>query len=245
MSHIIKAKGIVLRKIAYGDSSRIATILTEDAGKVSGIVKGAKSAKSRIGTLIDLFNHVEVVFYKKESRSVQVITQVSLLSYFINIVEDLTKHKYASASVEIIDKLTLEGETHKSLYKGLLRTLKLINGSKEFPGFHFIRFFIYVLSEIGYGLEIEKCSHCSKNLSGLDKVLFNHEHGFMCQECGEGYLISFEFSAELFNLLFCLTRRNFDKEYSQDDIKDLVLFLERYLAYHHSEFKNIKSLRIY
>ena len=52
MSEIIKTEAVVLSKLNYGDSSSIASLFTEDFGKLSVIVKGARSPKSKYGKLL-------------------------------------------------------------------------------------------------------------------------------------------------------------------------------------------------
>ena len=85
MSIIEKTEGIILRKSDYGDSSSIITIYTRDFGKVSAILKGAKSPKSKYGASGDILNRVELVFYKKEGRQVQTISQIDLVKHYQNI----------------------------------------------------------------------------------------------------------------------------------------------------------------
>ena len=41
------SRAVVLRWRSYGESDKIATLLTEDAGKLTGIAKGAKNSRRR------------------------------------------------------------------------------------------------------------------------------------------------------------------------------------------------------
>lgn len=245
MSEIIKTKGIVLRKIDYGDSSKIATLLTEHHGKLSVILKGAKSAKSKIGGIVDLLNHVEIVLYKKAGRSVQVLTQADLITHYPLIKDDLDKIKYASAITELTHLLTIEEETHERMYRGLSRILDLMNNLNSIPKLLFVKYFLFFLEDIGYALEIEKCSQCSKNLKDSGVVKFNYDNGFMCSECGSNHLISHEFNEELFTSLYCLNGRQKNEIINESDLDSLIFFLEKYLSYHVDEFNGLRSLKAY
>jgi DNA repair protein RecO (recombination protein O) len=46
---------IVLRARDYADSDRIVTLLTRDAGKLSGIAKGAKASRHRFERKLEPF----------------------------------------------------------------------------------------------------------------------------------------------------------------------------------------------
>ena len=54
MSSIIKTRAFVLSKLDYGDTSKIANFYTEEFGRIAGIVKGARSPRSKIGKTIEI-----------------------------------------------------------------------------------------------------------------------------------------------------------------------------------------------
>lgn len=97
MSEIIKTEAIVLNKIKYGDTSMIATLYTKDFGKLSGIIKGGRSSKSKIGSAVDQLNHLEIILYKKDTREVQLISNASIISHFPGIKNEFKKLQYALA----------------------------------------------------------------------------------------------------------------------------------------------------
>ena len=78
MSEIIKTEAIVLNKINYGDSSIIASLFTKDFGRLSGIIKGGRSPKSKIGSAVNQLNHLEIILYTKDTREVQLISNASI-----------------------------------------------------------------------------------------------------------------------------------------------------------------------
>ena len=82
MSEIIKTEAIVLSKLDYRDTSKIANLFTEDFGKISVIIKGARSPKSKTGKIVDPLNHIRIVYYNKESRDLQLISDAESINYF-------------------------------------------------------------------------------------------------------------------------------------------------------------------
>ncbi|MBU2493941.1 MAG: DNA repair protein RecO [Bacteroidetes bacterium] len=245
MSEIIKTKAVVIKKLDYGDTSKIATFYTEDYGKITGIIKGARTAKSKMGPVVDILNTLQIVYYKKENREVQLISKAELINHHSKIKEDLDKLKFASAVAELLLHLNLEDEAHPKLFKGTVKILELMNESKEVPEYYFIKYLIFFLKELGYEIQLENCSCCGNNTEPGEGYFFNFNSGILCMNCKNDQLISFEFSPELFNLLMCLSRRNNECKYSVKDLNRLIYFFEKYISYHIPEFKGLKSLHVY
>ncbi len=244
MSEIVKTKAVVLRKISYGDTSEISSLFSEELGKISCIVKGAKSSKSTIGTQIDLLNLVEIVLYKKESREVQLITQSSILEPFNKLKEDLECLKYASGIIELTNTLTVESEANQRIFAGLVKILRLLNDCANQPKVYFVKYFLFILKEVGYGIDLGSCSQCKKKLPDKKQVIYNLEYGLICSDCSEGNLSFYEFPAELFEIFSCLSGKQ--KCDTRDaDLEKIISFLEKFLSYQMDEFKGLNSLRMY
>ncbi len=244
MSEIQKTKAIVLKKIDYGDTSKIATLYTKNFGKISCIIKGARSPKSKIGKIIDPLNNVEVVFYKKENRDVQLISQANLISNFTNIKEDLDKAKYATGVVELINSIFQEEYKNELIYKGSVRILELMNSGEDQPVFYFTKYFLFFLKEIGYEIQTSNCSRCSKNIGEMN-LSFNFETGIICEDCSNETVNSVKLSTELFKIILCLSLRNKSITYTNKDLNSILFLFEKYLTYHIPEFNGLKSLHMY
>lgn len=243
MSKIIKTEAIVLSKINYGDTSKIVSIYTKEHGKMSAIVKGARSSKSKIGLQVDPINYLQLVIYLKEEREVQLISNVDVLNHFPQIKEDFEKIQYSYAILELIKNLTHENDSNEKLFRAVVRILELINEGKEFPNILFARFLIFFLKEIGFDLQIEKCSICGKK-DFTGEVILNFGMGIFCQECSEKHLKSAILTKEQFQLLSCLkTRKNIPLELNQL-IPKIIKLLENYLKFHLPDFKGIQSLKL-
>ena len=244
MPVIEKTEGIILRKSDYGDSSSIITIYTRDFGKVSAILKGAKSSKSKCGASGDTLNRVEIVLYKKEGRQVQTISQIDFIKHYQNIKEDLEGLKYAGAILELISELTLEDENNTRLYDGLAKILDLIESPDTNKKYLFAKFYLFFISELGYKIAIDHCIICSKSLLNGSKLFFNLDNGFMCSECGRDHLYHDEFSPELFEKLICLSTSKKSVNVSSRELDTIISFLERYTSFHIDTFNGLKTLKV-
>ena len=145
MSKIIKTKAFVLNKLDFGDSSKIVNFYSEEFGRVAGIIKGARSSNSKIGKAVDVLNLVEIIFYKKDNRDIQFVSQADLISHFPNIKSDLEKVKYASSIIELVLKLTRENDTHKRLFNGIVKIMQRIETEKTEPMLLFSMFYKFFI----------------------------------------------------------------------------------------------------
>ncbi|QQS34555.1 MAG: DNA repair protein RecO [Ignavibacteriales bacterium] len=245
MSQIVKSEAIVLGKMNYRDSSVIVSLYTKDFGKLSLILKGARSPKSKISNIVDPVNFINVVFYKKETRELQFLSSVDLISYYPNIRNSLDGMKYSLAILELIQKLVPEYEQNNRMFNGLTRIFSLLDSYDELPLILFSRFFMFFLTEIGYELQLDSCSICAKDITGTSDVVYNFNQGLICSECAENYPDSFYVKKELFRYLICL---KYKKKVSLSDPEtgeSAIRLMEKFLRYHHQDFKGIQSLKIY
>ncbi|MCH8171008.1 MAG: DNA repair protein RecO [Bacteroidetes bacterium] len=244
MYRIVKTKAVVLKKINYGDSSIIASLYSENLGRISAILKGARKSKTKQGFIIDPINLVEIVLYNKMNREVQLISSSDLLSNYSNIKEDIEKLKYAYATIELIQNLTVEGEKDLRLFKGLVKIFELFNTSNEFPGVIFCRFFFFFIKELGYQFSLKKCTVCGKEDISNEDYIFNFETGLLCPNCKKDYLSTVEINQELFNFFACLRSNKKIINNVEKLSSKAVYFMETYLKYHINTFKGLKSIKL-
>lgn len=245
MSDIIKTEAVVLSKLNYGDTSSIVSLYTETDGKISAMIKGGRSPKSKIGKIIDPLNHLQVIIYKKNTRDVQILSDANLVSHFVNLKEDLEATKYSFAIIELVKNLAAEHEANQKLFKGLIKILNMINDKKENPAFLFGRFLLFFLSELGYELSIDKCTICGNDLTANKSLGIDFNTGLICSNCFESHSGLETISAELFELIFCLKTNRLAEKFNANLMDKFNLLMERYLKFHISDFKGIQSFQIY
>lgn len=244
MSEIVKTQAIVLRKIDFGETSRIAQFYTEDYGKISAIIKGARSPKSKIGSLVDTMNLLQLVLYKKETREVQLVSQVDLIKQYAGIRDNYEKYISASAVIELLSNMTLENEHSKKIFNGTVRIFTLLDSTDDNPKILFIKYFLFFLREIGYEFQLRHCNVCHNEINSKSSVSINFETGLMCDECRKDHLTNYDFNEELLNLLLCLNTKQNSIVCKEEDLNVIIKMLEKYLSYHIHEFKGLKSLKL-
>ena len=78
--NLYRDEGIVLRTQKLGEADRIVSILTREHGRVRAVAKGVRRTRSKFGSRLEPFGHVDVQLYV--GRSLDVVTQVETLTAF-------------------------------------------------------------------------------------------------------------------------------------------------------------------
>ena len=174
----------MLRAQDYGESDRIVTLLTRDAGKLSGIAKGAKRSQRRFAGALGLFSNVQLEYRHRLGADLAFLERATLLRPWRSMVASLERYAAASHVVELADKMTVEQEIGDELYAVVLAALARLDAAE--PGPATLRLFeLAVLSACGYRAELIACVSCRRTLreeSGPVRVAPT-AGGVVCSRC--------------------------------------------------------------
>jgi DNA repair protein RecO (recombination protein O) len=186
---IVKTEAIVLRTMRYRETSRIATLYTQEVGKISVIAKGARDGRSRLGGALQPMNHVGVLLYMKESRDLQLLTQCDIARPFPGLSTDLDRMAAAMAAVELTDAVTPAQEPNRGLFDLLSSTLDAVSHATKQPGNALYYFELQLLAIIGFRPDMRICTNCRKQVeprAGRGGVRLS-ANGILCPDCsGKG-----------------------------------------------------------
>jgi DNA repair protein RecO (recombination protein O) len=244
---ITKTEAIVLKSLKFGDTSKIVTLYTKDYGKIKVIAKGIRKPKSRLSGTLETFFHIQVVFYKKLTTEIYLLSQSEIIHPFQKITKDLNRYAFASGTLELLDKLITGEESNPEIFELTLNTLSFMESCAPKSLEKSFLFFALRLADIlGYKPKFNRCISCNKSIP--DKlVLFSPEKGgIICQRCAredQAYLrLSKDSAKSALKLqtieLDKLNSYNIPKDQSRE-ISNVVLSL---LDYYTGKGKDLKSL---
>lgn len=165
--------GIYLGHINYSESSVIGRFYTQEFGKQSFIIKGAKSKKSKIIGLLQPLNELEIISNFQESKNLNTSYGVTIANVRNNIHSDIRKTTIALFLSEILNKSIIEEEANFPLYQFILSNINALNNDKFDANFH-IRFLIELSLFMGfYPLQ---SNHTSNNVFNLEDGIFENEN---------------------------------------------------------------------
>jgi len=236
--NIYKTEAIVLKDYDLGEQDKIVAFYSRRYGKIRAIAKGARGIKSRFASLIQPPSYNSLLIYKNRKGSLDIVSECVVRYQFLGIKEDLVRFAYACYLIELVDKLTEQGESQSSLFRILLKSLFLIeNISKYSLNLLIESFQLKLLSILGYQPYIKGCINCEKKVSSASYLYFSLKlGGLLCENCksiDEGRVsLSREAFLLMRRLLFLKLEEISGEKINKEIVKETEMILRTYLSYH-------------
>ena len=121
---IRKSAGIVLRTQKFQETSLLATIYTHDYGRKNFLIKGVRSARGRQkNSFFQPMSNIELVWYDKESRNLQIVTETSNRIFYHELQTQPIKIALGIVIIEVFyHAIKEEEEKNTELFRFLERT---------------------------------------------------------------------------------------------------------------------------
>jgi len=85
-----KTLALVLRTTDYSETSKVVTLWTRDFGKVRVLAKGGRRLRSAFEAALDLLSVCNVVFLRKQSDRLDILTEAELVERFGDLRKNLS-----------------------------------------------------------------------------------------------------------------------------------------------------------
>jgi DNA repair protein RecO (recombination protein O) len=179
-----KAQALVLRTTDWSESSRIATLWTREFGKVRALAKGGRRLKSSFENALDLLTVCSILFLRKSSGSLDLLTEAQVVRRFPRLGQDLAALYGAYYVAELLGDLTQEYDPHPVLFDEALATLGEL-GAEAAPevGPRVARFELVLLRELGYVPALDACAACGAALQAGRLGFSPAVGGVVCGRC--------------------------------------------------------------
>ena len=181
-----KATAIVLRTVEFSETSLVLTLFTREFGKVRGLAKGARRLKSAFESALDLLALCRIVFLRKSSEALDLLTEAKLLRRFRPAGRDLLSLYAAYYVAELLDALTDDYDPHPELFDLADDTLGTLSAGEPVAT-RLLRFEMISLRLLGHLPSLETCVDCGTHVPLSGRVAFGEmDGGVLCARCRVG-----------------------------------------------------------
>jgi DNA repair protein RecO (recombination protein O) len=181
-----KATAIVLRTIDFSETSAVVTLFTREFGKIRALAKGARRPKGPFESALDLLGLVRIVFLRKSSEALDLLTEAKLERRFRPADGDLTSLYAAYYVAELLSELTDDYDPHPELFDAAEATLAALRNSAAVDPV-LLRFELTALRELGHLPSLENCTECGAPVPAIGRVHFGQlTGGVLCGNCRIG-----------------------------------------------------------
>jgi DNA repair protein RecO (recombination protein O) len=142
---IRKTEAIVLSARKFGDSSLICTMFTRAYGRKNFLIKGYRSTRARKRhSYFQPMSILDIVYYHKDSRDLQLITESSNRYFLQTLQTDPIKITLGMVVVEVFYHTVKEEEPNFPLFEFLGQVLIELDNRES----HLIHVFLYYLVQL-------------------------------------------------------------------------------------------------
>ncbi len=162
-----KTEAIVITSTDLKEADKIVTFYSKEYGKIQGIARGVRKIRSKYGGKLDLFNRVNVIFFKKvenldERHPLLPITQVDVVEVLPALKNDFNRIIGASYIAELLNRaFEVYDASHPLVYALVWQALNALatfeNLRPVIPAFE-----SKLLVELGYAPLLDSCVSCQK-----------------------------------------------------------------------------------
>ncbi|MBK6897862.1 MAG: DNA repair protein RecO [bacterium] len=237
---VVHSRAVVLRAWPSGETSVVASLLTEARGYVRVIAKGARQGLSRLQPLVGPGRLVEVEFGWSPGRELQYLKGGSLLLDPLLDANSLERTAYALSALEVADRCRPSGVRETGLFGLCRRYLEMLSScaaGDEAPLFY--AFETALLELQGIAPELAACAACGGGLEAPGCRFSPAAGGAVCGACAgaDDRPLAPETLAALRSLGGAAPERS-----SRRTSRETGILLHRFLTYHLPEYRLPASL---
>lgn len=222
-------RGIVLKEIPKGETSKQIIVLAKGLGKIWITAKGARKQKSKLLAGTQLFCYCDFQVY--ESKKYYYVNQIDMIESFFDLRLDINKLSQAFYIVDLVEKTAFMGIEQDNILLLLLKALQILSKGKCPPALVSRVFEMKFLQITGVMPDLtERCCICGKEA----KQYFHITTGGMV--CNEHIGGSRKLSSGAKNAMKFVFSHNIKDAFrfsvSTEVMKELYNVLEEYIAIH-------------
>ncbi len=190
---LVTTEAVVLHAFDYLESSRIYRLLTRDLGVQSVLAKGARRARGKIGSAVDLFAQGPIQLYLKPGRDLQLLAAFDPTRSRTALADVPGRFTGATALAELVLRFVREDAAEgSSLYDTFIMAIDGIAGAtRETVREAALAGAWALVAELGFAPVVESCSACHASLPPEVAAAFSYPAGgVVCGNCERSVTVS-------------------------------------------------------
>ncbi len=181
-NRLYKTEAIVIKSMDLGEADKIVTLFSPALGKIRAVAKGIRKTKSKFGARLEPFTCVNLLLYK--GRNLDIVSQAEIIHPFRAVKDNLDRINYGCLMLDIIDKVSQEGEKEKELFRLLFSALETLSEMTKSFELLLAAFQLKVMALIGYLPQVSLCAGCGSQLASENMMKFSFSSGgILCARC--------------------------------------------------------------
>ncbi len=176
-----KTKGIVIREVPKGETSKLLTVLTTDLGVITVNAKGVRKISSPFLKSTQTFAFSDMLLHEKNGY--YTLTEAYHIADFYDLSQDIKKYALACYLCEAASAFAISGEDSTDILRLLLNSLYAME--KDIATLNIIKsaFELRLCAESGFYPDIENCVECNREMNNEHFIFHIQEGVAFCRDC--------------------------------------------------------------
>jgi len=245
---ILKTEAVVMKGWKLRETSMILALYTRDYGKIKVVAKGARDPKSKFKGCLEPLTCLNVVFYDKKNRDLQLLSQADLVDPHVHIIGDVIKTTLALSVAELVHRVIEGEEANPELFDLMTGVIAAIDKGTGFLEGYLWYFEEHLMEISGYKAVWHDCLECHTSLGEKGGLFQAAKGGLFCHRCGreKGGL---QVSSETLEILFWLQQSHLDHvgelNPGTSHIAEIRKLFDLYFRTHLDHIGSLKALNMF
>ncbi|MFO0676068.1 MAG: DNA repair protein RecO [Polyangiaceae bacterium] len=182
--NVIETAALLARRVDTKESDLVVTLLTEAEGKVAAIVRGAKRSTKRFGGALEPLHTIHVVL-EDSGRDLAFLKEASLRTIRTGILGRLDALDAAGVALRWARQLFPARTREPDAFRTVENLLDVLERGDTKPKHALAAAALRLLSDVGYGLDLERCVRCGRPCpEDRPACIDAATGGLVCTACG-------------------------------------------------------------
>jgi DNA repair protein RecO (recombination protein O) len=180
----IDSDALVVRTVELGEADLIATLVTEQVGKVSAVVRGARKGSRRVGGALEPV-HTIAVMLEDKGGELTTLKEARIVTARTRLTASLEALGAAGSALRWARHLFPPRTPEPTGWRVLVDLLDMLERGKQSPRKELAAAGLALLAAVGYALEFERCVSCGRACpAGKAAFIDPARGGLVCRSCG-------------------------------------------------------------
>jgi DNA repair protein RecO (recombination protein O) len=178
---------LLLRRVEYGESDLVLTLLTEKLGKVSALARGARKSSRRFSGALEPMHTLGVELDERPGAELFTLVSAKLQTPREKILRSLPAMEAAGKALSWVRRVAPPRTPEADVYAAITTLLDRLaeDGSAEQATLALAETGLSLLTALGWGIDFERCVRCGRQATLEQSASVDAARGgLICRSCG-------------------------------------------------------------
>jgi DNA repair protein RecO (recombination protein O) len=175
---------INLKSYTFNENDKVMVMYSKEKGLIRAVAKGVNNYKNALSGRMETLVANKLLVAK--GQNLDKIYQAEAVDTFSGIRKDITKLSYSMYVSELINMFGIEEDANScKIYNLFFDFLNKISSVKNQNAvlWNVLKFQLRFMQELGYGIELDTCVKCGKEITSSNLSLCAISGGVICDNC--------------------------------------------------------------